>query len=90
LQVADEKAKKTHIMHRANLSYPVLMRYLIEVTEASLVCFNTSEQCYTLTQKGQEYLDSYEEYARTSEKVKQCIEDAENQKNILERLCSKK
>ena len=88
LKVASQKAKKTQIMYQANLSYKVLQRYLKEVKAASLIDFNTEDQCYTLTQKGREFLESYIDYEQTSKKIEKRLNDADSKKRSLEELCS--
>jgi len=90
LQVVSQKAKKTHIMHKANLSYTVLKKYLEEVTEASLVSFNTAEHCYVLTQRGQEFLEAYKDYDRTNKRMKKRFKDVDSKKKNLENFCSTK
>lgn len=52
-------AKKTHIMYGANLSYTLLTKYLQETLTVELICQGESS-CYTITQKGKEYLGNYE------------------------------
>jgi len=88
LQVASQNAKKTQIMYQANLSYKVLQRYLKDITAASLISFETAEQCYVLTQKGQEFLDAYKDYAKTNKSIEKRLNDVDNKKKSLEELCS--
>ena len=88
LQVASQNAKKTQIMYQANLSYKVLQRYLKDITAASLISFETAEQCYMLTQKGQEFLDAYKDYAKTNKSIEKRLNDVDNKKKSLEELCS--
>ena len=89
LHIVSQKAKKTNIMHRANLNYAVLTRYLGEVTDASLISFNPSDQYYILTQKGQKFLRHYEDYVRTRTQTKKFLKEAKSKKNNLEKFCSK-
>jgi predicted transcriptional regulator len=72
LQVVSQNAKKTQIMYQANLSYKVLQRYLRNITAASLIDFENSEQCYVLTPKGQEFLQAYREYDKTNKSIELC------------------
>ena len=90
LQVVSQNAKKTQIMYQANLSYKVLQRYLKNITAASLISFETAEQCYVLTQKGQEFLEAYRDYAKTTKSVEKRLNDVGNKKKNLEELCSNK
>ena len=88
LQVVSQTAKKTQIMFQANLSYKVLQRYLEEITSASLISFEAAEQCYVLTQKGQEFLEAYKDYAKTNKRIEKHLNDVGNKKKSLEELCS--
>lgn len=88
LQVVSQNAKKTQIMYQANLSYQVLQRYLRYITEASLVDFEDKARCYVLTQKGQEFLEAYREYDRTSKSVEKRIHEVNNKRKNLEALCA--
>ena len=88
LQVASQNAKKTQIMYQANLSYKVLERYLREVTEASLISFQTAEQYYVVTEKGQEFLEAYQKYAKTNKRIAKRLDDVDAKKKSLEELCS--
>ncbi len=88
LQVASQNAKKTQIMYQANLSYKVLQRYLKDVTEASLISFETEEQCYVLTRKGEEFLAAYKDYTKTNKSIEKRLNDVDDKKRSLEELCS--
>ena len=90
LRVAMGNAKKTQIMYQANLSYKVLQKYLAEIIGASLICFKDEEKCYTLTDKGSEFLDVYKEYSRTSKHIEKRLSEALTKKMFLEQLCSSK
>ena len=90
LQVVSQNAKKTQIMYQANLSYKVLQRYLREITAASLIDFEFSEQCYVLTQKGRGFLEAYKDYARTNKSIEKRLNDVDSKKKNLEELCANK
>jgi predicted transcriptional regulator len=90
LQVVSQNAKKTQIMYQANLSYKVLQRYLQDITAASLIYFETAEQCYMLTQKGQDFLEAYKDYSKTNRSIEKRLNDVDNKKKNLEELCSNK
>ena len=90
LQVVSQNAKKTQIMYQANLSYKVLQRYLKDITESSLINFEIAEQCYVLTEKGQEFLEAYKDYAKTNKSIEKRLNDIDNKKKNLEELCSNK
>jgi predicted transcriptional regulator len=88
LQVVSQNAKKTQIMYQANLSYKVLTRYLRQVSESSLIDFEHEERCYTLTDKGREFLEVYKDFDRTNKSIEKHLNDANNKKKTLEELCS--
>lgn len=88
LQVASQNAKKTQIMYQANLSYKVLKKYLRDMTAASLISFETKEQLYIITQKGQEFLEAYTDYSKTSRIAEKRLSDVDSKKKNLEALCS--
>ena len=84
LSIAKNGARKTRIMYQANLSYKILSRYLDEVLDAGLVTFGSDY--YTLTRKGEEYLNRYEEYAKRSKRVEDQLNDVDNEKMMLEKM----
>lgn len=88
LQVASQDAKKTRIMYQANLSYKVLQRYLRETIKASLIRFDTEEQLYVITGKGEEFLEAYKDYSKTNKFIEKSLNDADSKKKNLEALCS--
>ncbi len=90
LNVVSREAKKTQIMYQANLSYKVLQRYLSDITEASLVNFEGNNQLYTLTGKGQQYLEAYKDYARCSKTMEKRLNDYSIKRKILLSLCPPK
>jgi predicted transcriptional regulator len=90
LQVASQKAKKTHIMNKANLSYKVLNKYLRQISEASLISFEAAEQCYALTPKGLEFLEAYKDYVKTNRRIEKHLNNVSSKKKNLEELCTNK
>ena len=88
LQVVRQNAKKTQIMYKANLSYKVLKRYLNNMTAASLISYETEDQCYVLTPKGTDFLEAYKDYDRTNKSIEKRLNDVDNKKKNLEELCS--
>ena len=87
LSIASRGAKKTRIMYQANLSFKLLCRYLGEVMDAGLVCFDDGNS-YVLTSKGKEFLSKYDEYSRRRERLKVHLNNVNNEKSILEQMCS--
>jgi len=80
-------AKKTQIMYQAYLSYKLLLRYLHVVTEAGLVK-SEDVNVYKLTPKGEDFLTKYNQYHKSRESVNKKIDHVEDQKSILENMCS--
>lgn len=87
LQVASHEARKTQIMYQANLSYKVLQRYLIEVTEASLLRFEDTKQSYIITDKGQEYLTAYKDYLKANKSIEKRLSEFSLKRKFLQDLC---
>ncbi|MCW4005355.1 MAG: winged helix-turn-helix domain-containing protein [Candidatus Bathyarchaeota archaeon] len=87
LRVAQNGAKRTQIMYQANLSYKILCKYVEEITAASLLYHDSEKQRYLLTEKGQEFLDAYKEYQKTTETVERSLCEVRDEKKALEKLC---
>ncbi len=77
--------KKTHVMYKANLSYKLLNRYLNEVLDAGLVKVE-NEDCYLLTEKGQSFLDCFDEYSKRRQQLEQQLGDLNNALILLESM----
>jgi predicted transcriptional regulator len=88
LQVASQNAKKTQIMYQANLSYKVLQRYLRDTIAASLIRYDHEEQLYVITGKGEEFLEAYSDYSKTSKMIEKRLNDINSKKKNLKELCS--
>ena len=86
LHVVSQNPKKTQIMYQANLSYKVLIKYLKEVSEASLINFKYEKQCYLLTAKGREFLEAYKEYSRNNGRLEKRLNEINAERKILEEL----
>jgi len=87
LSIAEGRAKKTHIMYKANLSYKLLCRYLGGVMDAGLVVFYDRD-CYVLTSKGKKFLRRYVEYSKHREHLKAHLNHVNDEKIILQQMCS--
>jgi predicted transcriptional regulator len=88
LRAAEKNAKKTQIMYQANLNYKVLQKYLTEILGSSLIYFEEEKRLYVLTDKGKEFLTTYQGYYRTNKHLKKWQSEAHIKKNILEKLSS--
>jgi predicted transcriptional regulator len=59
LDIAKHGTIKTRIMYRAFLSYPQLKDYLDLLLKNGLLEHNASENVYSTTERGMQYLDTY-------------------------------
>lgn len=64
---------KTHIMYKANISYPLLQKYLQILLDNGLMLQNDYE--YKVSRLGREYLQIYEEADQTRSILEQREED---------------
>jgi predicted transcriptional regulator len=86
LNVVSQRPRKTQIMYQANLSFRILEKYLAELNGASLICYKDENQCYDLTLKGQQFLDAYKEYSKTSRHVEKVLNEVNSKKANLQKL----
>jgi len=89
LSVVRDGAKKTHVMYQANLSYTLLSRYLTEVLESGLVSLDTEDR-YKLTNRGQKFLDRFNEYSKRCDKLEQQLNHVNDEKTVLENIIGDK
>lgn len=87
LEAVSKNAKKTQIMYKANLSYKVLQKYLMEITNATLIYYSPEENCYKLTVRGQEFIQVYKQYCRYSKNVEKRLTYLNNSKKTLQEFC---
>jgi predicted transcriptional regulator len=87
LSIASRRAKKTQIMYQANLSYRLLCRYLKEVTDAGLVCFER-EEFYVVTDRGKEFLARHSAYSKRCRSLTEHLNHVNHEKVALEKMCS--
>jgi DNA-binding PadR family transcriptional regulator len=59
----------------------------VEVSGAQLICFEGSKKCYSLTDKGREFLAAYETYSKKNKHVEKKLNDVATKKKVLEELC---
>ena len=60
LEAARYGAPKSRLMYGAYLSHAQIMEYLEPLLERKLLTFNSANQRYVLTPRGQEFLDAYD------------------------------
>jgi predicted transcriptional regulator len=78
-------SKKTHIMYGANLSFKLLERYVAEVLQAGLVCYD-GVCFYAITNKGKEFLKIYDEYEREQKEFEKYFATLNNGKEELRKM----
>ena len=86
LSIVIKKAKKTHIMYKANLSYTLLRKYLDLLLESHLVKYNKEDKTYELTPRGEVYLDMYAEYKAVEDTVLSSELELYNKKALLDNM----
>jgi len=74
-------------MYQANLSFNVLQRYLSEISAASLINFDIQSQSFTLTSKGQDFLNAYKEYIKNNQCMEKSLSKVSANRKALEQLC---
>jgi predicted transcriptional regulator len=87
LEIAKKNPKKTQIMYQANLSYKVLQKYLEKIIKSNLVSFHEQNHCYTLTTKGQSFLDKYQVYDQSNKTIEKQLSALFLRKKALNQLC---
>ncbi len=87
LSVAQERAKKTHIMYRGNLSFKVLNLYLRVVIKANLMSFDEETGCYLITKKGRLFLEVFKKYKRLIGNLERQHSSVEKERALLEGMC---
>ena len=87
LKIVKKNPKKTQIMYQANLSYKVLQKYLNNIINSALINFQEDNRCYTLTAKGQTFLDNYSDYFKSNKSIEKQLNDLLTRKNVLKKLC---
>ena len=88
LKITRKNPKKTQIMYQANLSYKVLQKYLNNIIKSAMITFQEDNHCFSLTAKGQIFLDTYQDYTRSNREVANQLNKLLVRKNVLNRLCS--
>ncbi len=88
MSVVTEKngAKKTQIMYQAYLSYKLLINYLDDMIKADLIELNANDE-YLSTRKGLDFLQLFEEYSQSYKMIKLQLNNVENKKLVLEKMC---
>jgi predicted transcriptional regulator len=70
LEIAKEGSRSTRIMHRGNLSFDLLRKYLGFLTESELLKVqNRGARVYVITERGRRFLKDFRELERYSERV---------------------
>ena len=81
--VSEKGLKKTNIMHRANLSYKLLTRYLKDVMDMDLVRVEDGN-IYEITEKGSNLLREVNGYRERRVEVEEQLSEIKDVKVMLE------
>jgi len=73
-------------MYQANLSSHVLQKYLAQMSDSSLICFEDETHCYVLMPKGKAFLEAYKEYSKRNRQAEKIFYDVNSKKQTLEKL----
>jgi predicted transcriptional regulator len=57
-------ATKTKIMRKAMISYGQLRKYLETMTHNGLIAYDNANQIFTITQKGYQFMEKYEDLSK--------------------------
>ena len=87
LKITKKNPKKTQIMYQTNLSYKVLQKYLNNIIKSAMITFQENNHRFSLTTKGQIFLDAYQDYTRLNRAVVIQLNKLLVRKNVLNRLC---
>ncbi len=68
LQVAQPGARKTQIVYKANLNFMIVKKYLSNLIEKGFMEKNDAH--YFTTNKGVNFLESYEEFSSIAEGIR--------------------
>jgi predicted transcriptional regulator len=85
LNAVGDGAKKTRIMYIANLSYKLLGKYLDKTADAGLI--NQNNDLYKVTEKGQVFLERFDDFSSRFSKLERQLEEMSFEKEVLERMC---
>jgi len=85
LSIVSMKAKKTRIMYQANLSYPLVEKYLESLLERGLV--KCEDAYYMITWKGKEFLQMYADYLERCRRIGDEVNGARKDMFLLENMC---
>jgi len=85
LDAVGNGTKKTRIMHRANLSHKLLVKYLDQTIEAGLIIVN-NDVC-RVTEKGHTFLKEYNSLSRMYLRLEEELKETKFEREVLEGMC---
>jgi len=88
LEAANSGSNKTRIMFAAKLSFKLLEKYLDVAISAGFVQLNGS--IYFVTNRGQEFLQRYNEFHKRFSNAQELIEALSSERELLSRLCERR
>jgi len=86
LVVILDRARKTRIMYRTNLSSALTGKYLHKLQGCGLIQYDEEAKEYLLTNSGRRYLDLYAEYKVIKGKLVSHISLLEEKRDILTQM----
>jgi len=90
LVAASEGCCKTNIMYRANLSSPLLRKYLLILDETNPKLLTKEGGIYTTTEDGKKFVTRYENYKEKKSQADKAIEATLEIRAELEEMILKK
>jgi predicted transcriptional regulator len=85
LSIVTLKARKTRIMYQANLSYPLLEKYLNRLLDSGMVECEDGI-CYLITRRGKEFLQMYNEFIEHHRRIREEITGVDKDRLLLENM----
>ena len=87
LVVASTGVRKTKIMYKASLNYVQVQKYLRDLLKHGLLKHD-GDSCYSITDKGLEFLELYDNYAERCTLIKSQVDRSLRERRVLEKMCS--
>ena len=79
LDAASSPTTKTKMMYKALLSYEQLKEYLLMLTENDLIAYDNASERFSTTNKGYEFMKTYEDLCKLITPIATITPNQENQ-----------